>query len=111
MNLCNFIENRGAGQECRVQVWVKYFGVYALDEDVFDDYIDANLDYSTYYQLTPDSVPISTNGEDFREHIFDLRTPPTANDPTFGAFVVKIVLLSTDGRFVPKVKNLRIIAT
>lgn len=108
MSLCNYIENRTVNN-CEVQVWAKYFQAPAL-ADEFDDYIEASLDDATYEQLTAEAVPLSVNGNDFKEHVFNLRPTMADGDPRFGAFVIKIVLLSSDGRFVPKVKNLRIIA-
>jgi hypothetical protein len=109
MGLCNYIDNRAGGNTCEVQVWAKLLKIPALPSE-FDEYIDASLDASLYEQLTPESEPLSTNGNDFKEYVFNLRNPMADTDPAFGAFVVKIVLLSSDGRFIPKVKNLRIVA-
>jgi hypothetical protein len=92
LSLNNYSQSGGTNA---IQVWAKL--AYSDNYESFDSL--------PYIQL--DGVPTqSLNENDYRDVTYSF----TTDKADFRAFSVKIVLISSDGRFVPRVKNMRIVA-
>ena len=95
VSLCN---PSPSGTQNTIEVYARLLGNESSNE--FD-----NLSYS---KLTEEAtIPVSLSDEDFNDVTFSFPTDKSE----FRAFAMKIVMISDDPLFVPRIRNMRVIAT